>query len=213
MHKQIAILGILVFLFLADAQESKEVNSVFDAAWDGPIFTILLGKVGGYLPDKFSYQESTWKNRRRKEEFFMALDDNAGKSWARFHSDTTNESAVWLPRKPKEILNVDVIRFIRTLRRMFMDTSRHNMNGIFTFGRKKLHAQAEEFGLSGDEKIKFGRARAFTILTFDTLGTQGIRGRVVVARDSVLHFRKVSIFLPEDEIEATLEETEKRTNP
>ncbi len=206
MIRQITVFGILVFLFLAYVLNSTEVAIAFNAVWDGPFFTVLLGKMGGYLPDQFSFHEATWKNHRRREEFFMALDDKEGKAWARLHSDTTQESAVWLPRKPKEILNADIIRFVRTLRNMFKDSSRHIMRGAFTFGKRKLIAEAREFTLSQDEAQKFGHARAFTVLTFDTTGTPDIRGRVVADNDNVIHYRKVAIYLPDDGIEVTLEE-------
>jgi hypothetical protein len=206
----LSVLGIFILPQAVYAQYSKEITITFEAKWDGPVLTIFLGKLGGYLPGQFTFQESAWKDRRRREEFFMALDDDGGKAWARFHSDTSKESAVWLPRKQKEVLNAEVIRFIRTLRRMFKDTSRHSMNDVFTFGSKKLFAQAGEYALSADETQKFGFARAFNILTFDSMGTPGIRGRVVVVKDSVLHYRKVSIFLPEDEIEATLEKLKEK---
>jgi len=206
MIRQIAIILIFVFLFLAYVLNSTEVTIAFDAVWDGPFFTVLLGKVGGYLPDQFSFHEANWKNSRGKEAFYMALDDKEGKAWARLHSDTTQESAVWLPRKPKEILNEDVIRFVRTLRNMFRDTSRHVMRGAFYFGKRKLIAEAREFTLSQDEAQKFGHARAFSVLTFDTTGAPDIRGRVVAVNINVLHYRKVAVYLPDDEIEVTLEE-------
>lgn len=206
MIRQIAVTGILVFLFLAYVLNSTEVSITFNADWDGPFFTVFMGKVGGYLPDQFSFHEAAWKNHRRREEFFMALDDKEGKAWARLHSDTTQESAVWLPRKPKEVLNADIIRFVSTLRNMFKDSSRHIMRGAFAFGKRKLIAEAREFTLSQDEAQKFRHDRAFTVLTFDTTGTPDIRGRVVVHYDNVIHYHKVAIFLPEDEIEVTLEE-------
>jgi hypothetical protein len=204
--KQRAVLIILVFLFLATVLSSTEVSVVFKAVWNGPFFTVFLGKLAGYLPDQFSCRETTWKNRKGKEEFFIALDDKEGRSWARLHSDTTQESAVWLPRKHKETLNKDVMRFVRMLRNMFVDSSRHTMRGMFTFGRSKLVAEVAEFALSQDEAQKFRSARAFNVLTFDSAGTPGIRGRVVTAKDSLLHYRKVSIYLPGDEMEVTLEE-------
>jgi hypothetical protein len=206
MIKHLAVPGILIFLFLASILNSSEVTAIFDAVWDGPLFTTLLGKIGGYLPDQFFFSESTWKNSRGREEFFIALDDKGGRAWARLHSDTTKESAVWLPRKPGEILNNDVVRFVRTLRIMFKDSSRHAMRGMFIFGKRKLAAEATEFKLSQDEELKFGHARAFNVLTFDTTGTPDIRGRVVTDYDGVLHYRKVAIYLPDDEIEVTLEE-------
>jgi hypothetical protein len=206
MAKQSVALVVLVFLFLAHMLFSTEVTVVFKAVWDGPIFTVFLGKLAGYLPDRFLCRETTWKNRKGKEEFFIALDDKAGRSWARLHSDTAHESAVWLPRKHKEKLNKDVIRFVRTLRNMFVDSSRHTMRGMFTFGKGKLVAEVAEFALSQDEVQKFSCARAFNVLTFDSAGTPGIRGRVVATQDSVLHYRKVSLYLPDDEIEVTLEE-------
>jgi hypothetical protein len=206
MIKQAALPFILIFLFLASIINSAEVTAVFEAVWDGPFFTTLLGKIGGYLPDQFFFSESTWKNTRGREEFFISLDDKGGRAWARLHSDTTKESAVWLPRKPVEILNNDVVRFVRTLRIMFKDTSRHSMRGMFFFGKRKLAAEAAEFKLSQDEELKFGHARAFNVLTFDTTGTPDIRGRVVTDNNGALHYRKVSIYLPDDEIEVTLEE-------
>jgi hypothetical protein len=206
MAKQIMIFAILALLLLAKMLYSMEVVAVFKAGWDGPFFTVFLGKLAGYLPDQFSFRETTWKNRKGREEFFMALDDKKGRSWARLHSDTANESAVWLPRKHKETLNRDVVRFVRTLRNMFIDSSHHAMRGVFTFGKGKLVAEVAEFALSQDEAQKFRGARAFNVLTFDSAGTPGIRGRVVAAKDSALHYRKVSIYLPEDEIEVTLEE-------
>lgn len=206
MTRHATVPGILIFLLLASILYSADVIVVFDAVWDGPIFTTLLGKVGGYLPDQFTFSESTWKNSRGREEFFVALDDAGGKSWARIHSDTTKESAVWLPRKPVEILNNDIIRFFRTLRNMFKDSSRHSMRGIFTFGKRKLAAEATEFKLTQDEEMKFGHVRAFNVLTFDTTGIPDIKGRVLTDYDGTLHYRKVAIYLPDDEIEVTLEE-------
>jgi hypothetical protein len=206
MLKQIVILGLLVFPLFVGAQNPTDVSCIYEATWEGPFFTTLLGKLGGYLPGCFSFYEARWKHRHGSEEFFMALDNLEGKAWMRLHSDTTHESAVWLPRKPKEILNTDVIRFVRTLRKMFMDSSRHTMKGTFIFSKRKLFAEAGEFALSQDEAQKFGPARAFSILTFDTTGTPGIRGRIVVARDSVLHYRKVTMYIPDDDIEVTLEE-------
>ncbi|MCX6121896.1 MAG: hypothetical protein NTX44_09780 [Ignavibacteriales bacterium] len=210
MIKHLVILGILIFLFLASILSSAEVTAVFEAVWDGPFFTTMLGKLGGYLPDQFFFSESTWKNRRGQEEFFIALDDNGGKAWARIHSDTSKASAVWLPRKSVEILNNDVVRFVRTLRIMFKDSSRHAMRGMFIFGKRKLAAEAAEFKLSQDEELKFGHARAFNVLTFDTTGTPDIRGRVVTDYDGALYYRKVSIHLPDDEIEVTLEEQKEK---
>ena len=210
MKKQKVVLGILIFLFLASILDSAEVTAVFEAVWNGPFFTTLLGKIGGYLPDQFFFTESTWKNSKGREEFFIALDDKEGKAWARLHSDTTKESAVWLPQKPVEILNIDVVRFVRTLRNMFKDSSRHSMRGMFIFGKRKLSAEAVEFKLSQDEEMKFGHARAFNVLTFDTTGAPGIRGRVVTDNDGALHYRKVSIYLPDDEIEVTLEERKEK---
>lgn len=206
MFKQIAVLGICIFLFLVSILNAAEVTAIFEAVWDGPFFTTLLGKIGGYLPDKFFFSELTWKNSQGREEFFIALDDKGGKAWARLHSDTTKESAVWLPRKPEEILNNDVVRFVRTLRNMFKDSSRHTMRGMFIFGKRKLVAEAAEFKLSQDEELKFGNARAFNVLTFDTTGTPDIRGRVVTDNTGTLHYRKVTIYLPDDEMEVTLEE-------
>ena len=210
MVKHIAVPGILTFLFLATILNSAQVSVVFEAVWDGPFFTTLLGKIGGYLPDRFTFSELTWKNKRGREEFFITLDDKGGNAWARIHSDTTKESAVWLPRKPGEILNNDVVRFVRTLRIMFKDSSRHAMRGMFIFGKRKLAAEAAEFKLSQDEELKFGHARAFNVLTFDTTGVPGIKGRVVTDNDTVLHYRKVAINLPDDEIEVTLEEEKEK---
>jgi hypothetical protein len=210
MVKQIALPGILIFLFLASILDSAEVDAVFDAVWDGPFFSTLLGKIGGYLPDQFLFSESTWKSSKGREEFFIALDDKGGKAWARLHSDTTKESAVWLPRKPGEILNNDVVRFVTTLRNMFKDSSRHAMRGMFIFGKRKLAAEAAEFKLSQDEELKYGHARAFNVLTFDTRGTPDIRGRVVIDNVGALRYRKVSIYLPDDEIEVTLEERKEK---
>jgi len=210
MTKQIVFPGILIFLFLTSILNTAEVTAVFDAVWDGPFFTTILGKIGGYLPDQFFFSESTWKNNKGREEFFIALDDKGGRTWARLHSDTTKESAVWLPRKPGEILNNDVVRFVKTLRIMFKDTSRHAMRGMFIFGKRKLAAEAAEFKLSQDEELKFGHARAFNVLTFDTAGTPDIRGRVVIDNVGALHYRKVSIYPPDDEIEVTLEERKEK---
>jgi hypothetical protein len=183
-----------------------ETTTNYEATWDGPFFTIILGKMAGYLPSRFAFTEVIWKNRRGGEEFYMGLDDDGGKAWLRLHSDKVQESALWLPRRPKEVLNADVIRFVRTLRNMFTDSSYHTMKGIFTFSKKKLFAEAREYTLSHEEEIKFKPARAFTILTFDTTGTPGIGGRVVVVRDSVLHYKKVTVNIPDDGIEITLEE-------
>jgi hypothetical protein len=210
MIKQIAVPGILIFFLLASILNSAEVTAVFEAVWDGPFFTTLLGKIGGYLPDKFFFSELTWKNSKGREEFFIALDDKGGRTWARLHSDTSKESAVWLPRKPVEILNNDVVRFVRTLRNMFKDTSRHAMRGMFIFGKRKLAAEAAEFKLSQDEELNYGHARAFNILTFDTTGIPDIRGRVVTDNAGALHYRKVTIYLPDDEIEVTLEEQKEK---
>lgn len=199
-------IGIFIIPFLAGARKLIKTTSYYEATWDGPFLTILLGKMAGYLPAQYSYDEIIWENRRGGEEFYMALNEVEGNAWLRLYSDKSQESAVWLPRKPKEILNNDVIRFVRTLREMFMDSSYHTMKGVFIFSKKKLFAEAREYALSQDEEIKFRPARAFAVLTFDTIGTPGIRGRVVVAMDSVLHYKKVSVFLPDDEIEVTLSE-------
>ena len=96
MVKPLAITGILLFLFLVSILNSEEVTAVFDAVWNGPLITNVLGRIGGYLhlPDQFFFSESKWKNSRRREEFFIALDDKGGKAWARFHSDTMKKSAV-----------------------------------------------------------------------------------------------------------------------
>jgi hypothetical protein len=165
---------------------------------------------GGASSDQFFFSESTWKNSKGREEFFIALDDNGGRAWARLHSDITKESAVWLPRKPGEIMNNDVIRFMRTLRNMFKDSSRHAMRGMFVFGKRKLAAEAAEFKFSQDEELKFGHARAFNVLTFDTTGSPDIKGRVVTNFNGALHYRKVTIYLPDDEIEVTLEERKEK---
>jgi len=194
------------FPFLLIALQRTQIECTYEATWDGPFFTIILGTIGGYLPDRFSFHEITWMERKQKDEFYLALDDDDGKSWLRLHSDTTRESAVWLPRKPKDKLNTEIIRFVRSLRRMWMDSSRHSMNGTFYFGKKKLFAEVKEFSLSPDDALNFGYARAFNVLTFDSTGISGIGGRIVVAKDSVLHYRKVVIYLPNDEIEVTLRE-------
>jgi hypothetical protein len=165
--------------------------------------------VAGYLPGQFTYDEIIWENRRGGEEFYMALNEIEGKSWLRIYSDNYQESAVWLPRKPKDVLNTDVIRFVRTLRKMFMDTSSHTMKGTFIFSKKKLFAEAREYTLSQNEENKFRPARAFTVITFDTTGEPGINGRVIVAMDSVLHYKKVTVSIPDDEIEVNLEEQKK----
>jgi hypothetical protein len=183
-----------------------EARTNYEADWKGPFFTIIVGKMAGYLPSRFVFNEADWKNRHRGEEFYMGLDDDDGKAWLRLHSLKKQESALWLPRRPKEILNYDIIRFVRTLRRMFVDSSYHTMKGTFIFSKKKLFAEAREYGLSNEEKKKYSPARAFTILTFDTTGTSGIGGRLVVSYDSILHYRKVTVNLPDDDIEVTLEE-------
>ena len=52
------------------------------------------------------------------------------------------------------------------------------MRGIFTFGKRKLAAEATEFKLTQDEEMKFGHVRAFNVLTFDTTGIPDIKGRI-----------------------------------
>jgi hypothetical protein len=204
----ICILAIVILIIPISADTINPIKNTtnYEATWDGPFFTIILGKMAGYFPSYFTFTEVTWKNRHGGEEFYMGLDDDGGKAWMRLHSDKIQESALWLPRSPKEVLNFDVIRFVRTLRSMFIDSSRHTMRGIFTFSKKKLFAEAREYALSQEEENKFKPARAFTILTFDTTGAPGIGGRVVIAVDSVLHYKKVVVNLPVDEIEITLEE-------
>jgi hypothetical protein len=194
-----------LFTRLSPITHYVENRVTYEAKWNGPFFTILMGKIAGYLPSEFSYVESTWRNRRGAEEFFMALDDDGGNAWLRIHSDIGKESAVWLPRKPKDVLNSDVVRFIRSLRDTFNDTSRHVMKGIFIFSKKKLLAEAREFELSREELDRFNPARAFNVNTYDTTGAPGISGRVVITKDSILHYKKVAIYLPADEIEAVLE--------
>lgn len=206
MLKHIAFFGILLIPFFVNAYNPEEVVSVYEATWDGPFFTVLLGKMGGYLPERFLLREATWRDSHGKEVFFIGLDDSKEKAWVRLHSDTARESAIWLPRRPKEVLNADAVLFMNTLQKLFGDSSRHSMKGVFFLGSKKTSATADEYALSDEEARKFGSARAFTVLTFDSVGTPGINGRVVVSKDSVLHYRKIAVRLPDDDMEVTLEE-------
>lgn len=207
MLKRIAFFGILFIPFFMRAYDPGEIVSAYEATWDGPFFTILLGKVGGYLPERFLLREATWRDSHGKEAFFLGLDDNRGKAWVRLHSNTTRESAIWLPRKRKEVLmNSSAVRFVKMLQELFGDSSRHVMKGVFSLGKKKISATADEYALSGEEARRFGPARAFTVLTFDSVGTPDIRGRVVVTKDSALHYRKIAVYFPNNDIGVILEE-------
>ena len=201
---------LAVFLFLMSpgrqrTPDSTEETGTYRASWDGPFLTVFFGKLSGYLPSQFTFRETDWKKNRR-EEFSMTLTDDDGQTWLRLNSDTTRPSTIRLPRKPQEVLNHDVVRFMRMIRELFRDSSHHSMKGTFTFYRRKLFAETREYDLTGDETRKYGRARAFTILTFDSTGVPDIRGRVLVSPNGMFHYRKVSVYLPEDEIKITLEE-------